>query len=155
MLTGESTPLVRERGDRVYAGTLNYDGAVVCRAQSLGEDTVLAQIARMVAQAQSSRAPMEQLADRASSIFVPTVIALRRCHIRDLGPRHALSRNGSRQFGRGACDRLPLRDGACDSRCSHRCGRTGSPARRPVTKAANRLNGFRTLTQLCWTRPGP
>lgn len=76
MLTGESTPLVRERGEKVYAGTLNYDGAVVCRAQSLGEDTVLAQIARMVAQAQSSRAPMEQLADRASSIFVPTVIAL-------------------------------------------------------------------------------
>ena len=76
MLTGESTPVVRERGHRVYAGSLNYDGAVVCRAQSLGEDTVLAQIAHMVAQAQSSRAPMEQLADRASSIFVPTVIAL-------------------------------------------------------------------------------
>ncbi len=76
MMTGESTPLVRERGDKVLAGSLNYDGAVLCRAQSLGEETVLAQITRMVEQAQSSRAPMEQLADRASSIFVPTVLAL-------------------------------------------------------------------------------
>jgi Cu+-exporting ATPase len=76
MITGESTPIVREHGDRVLAGTLNYDGAVVCRARSLGEETMLAQITRMVAQAQSSRAPMEQLADRASSVFVPTVLGL-------------------------------------------------------------------------------
>ncbi len=76
MLTGESTPLDREPGGRVLAGSLNYDGAVVCRAQSLGEATVLAQIARMVEQAQSSRAPMERLADRASAIFVPVVLAL-------------------------------------------------------------------------------
>ena len=76
MLTGESTPLPREPGGRVLAGSLNYDGAVVCRAQSLGEATVLAQITRMVEQAQGSRAPMERLADRASSIFVPSVLAL-------------------------------------------------------------------------------
>jgi P-type Cu+ transporter len=76
MLTGESTPLPRETGERVLAGSLNYDGAVVCRAQSLGEDTVLAQITRMVEQAQSSRAPTERLADRASSIFVPVVLGL-------------------------------------------------------------------------------
>lgn len=76
MLTGESTPLAREPGARVLAGSLNYDGAVVCRAQSLGEDTMLAQIARMVEQAQGSRAPMERLADRASAIFVPIVLAL-------------------------------------------------------------------------------
>ncbi len=76
MLTGESEPLPREPGGRVLAGSLNYDGAVVCRAQSLGEATVLAQITRMVEQAQSSRAPMERLADRASAIFVPVVMAL-------------------------------------------------------------------------------
>jgi Cu+-exporting ATPase len=76
MLTGESTPLPREPGGRVLAGSLNYDGAVVCRAQSLGEATVLAQITRMVEQAQSSRAPMERLADRASAIFVPSVLVL-------------------------------------------------------------------------------
>jgi Cu+-exporting ATPase len=76
MLTGESTPLVREPGGRVLAGSLNYDGAVVCQAQSLGEATVLSQITRMVEQAQGSRAPMERLADRASAIFVPIVLGL-------------------------------------------------------------------------------
>jgi Cu+-exporting ATPase len=76
MLTGEAVPLPREIGDRVLAGSLNYDGAVRCRAESLGEDTVLAQITRMVEQAQSSRAPTERLADRASSIFVPVVLLL-------------------------------------------------------------------------------
>ena len=76
MLTGESTPLVREPGGRVLAGSLNYDGAVVCEAQSLGESTVLSQITRMVEQAQGSRAPMERLADRASAIFVPVVLGL-------------------------------------------------------------------------------
>lgn len=76
MLTGEATPLPRETGERVLAGSLNYDGAVVCKAESLGEDTVLAQITRMVEQAQSSRAPTERLADRASAIFVPVVLVL-------------------------------------------------------------------------------
>lgn len=76
MLTGESTPQAREAGDRVLAGSSNYDGAVTCRADSLGEETVLAQITRMVEQAQSSRAPTQRLADRASSIFVPIVLLL-------------------------------------------------------------------------------
>jgi Cu+-exporting ATPase len=76
MLTGESTPLDRSPGGRVLAGALNYEGAVTCRAESLGEATMLAQITRMVTQAQSSRAPIERLADRASSIFVPVVLAL-------------------------------------------------------------------------------
>jgi Cu+-exporting ATPase len=76
MLTGEPTPQPREPGGRVLAGSLNYDGAVTCRAQSLGGATVLSQITRLVQQAQSSRAPMERLADRASSIFVPIVLAL-------------------------------------------------------------------------------
>ncbi|MGD0481170.1 MAG: heavy metal translocating P-type ATPase [Terracidiphilus sp.] len=76
MLTGEARPLERETGGRVLAGSLNYDGAVVCRAESLGEETMLAQIARMVDQAQSSRAPMERLADAVSAIFVPVVLGL-------------------------------------------------------------------------------
>ena len=85
MLTGEATPLAREVGERVLAGSLNYDGAVVCKAESLGEDTVLAQITRMVEQAQSSRAPTERLADRASAIFVPVVLLLSLSHIRLYG----------------------------------------------------------------------
>ena len=76
MLTGEATAVPRQPGDRVLAGTLNYDGAVTCCAQSLGEATVLAQITRMVEQAQGSRAPMERLADRASAVFVPVVLIL-------------------------------------------------------------------------------
>ena len=76
LLTGESTPQNREPGDRVLAGTVNYDGAVTCTALSLGQDTVLAQITRMVEMAQSSRAPMERLADQASSIFVPAVLGI-------------------------------------------------------------------------------
>lgn len=76
MLTGEATPQPRQVGDRVLAGSLNYDGAVTLRAESTGESTVLAQIQRMVEQAQGSRAPMERLADRASAIFVPAVLVL-------------------------------------------------------------------------------
>jgi Cu+-exporting ATPase len=76
LLTGESTPLERAEGERVLAGSLNYDGAVDCRAESLGEATMLGQITRMVEQAQGSRAPMERLADRASAVFVPVVLVL-------------------------------------------------------------------------------
>jgi len=76
MLTGESLPVERSVGDTVLAGTLNFDGAVACRACGVGADTTLAQIARLVDQAQGSRAPMQRLADRASSIFVPIVLAL-------------------------------------------------------------------------------
>jgi Cu+-exporting ATPase len=76
MLTGEATAQPRQVGERVLAGSLNYDGAVTLRAESTGESTVLAQIQRMVEQAQGSRAPMERLADRASAIFVPAVLVL-------------------------------------------------------------------------------
>jgi Cu+-exporting ATPase len=76
MLTGESVPLERSVGDRVLAGSLNYDGAVTVKVESAGEGTKLRQIARLVDQAQSSRAPMERLADRASAIFVPAVLGL-------------------------------------------------------------------------------
>ncbi len=76
MLTGESIPLPRGIADRILAGSMNYDGAVTARVQSSGEGTTLRQIARLVEQAQGSRAPMERLADRASAIFVPVVLVL-------------------------------------------------------------------------------
>ena len=76
MLTGESVPLPRAQGDRILAGSLNYDGAVTALVQAAGAETTLQQIARLVEQAQSSRAPMERLADRASAIFVPVVLGL-------------------------------------------------------------------------------
>ncbi len=76
MLTGESRPVERTVGERVLAGSLNYDGVIVARAEHVGAETTLAQIARLVEQAQGSRAPMQRLADRVSAVFVPVVLAL-------------------------------------------------------------------------------
>lgn len=76
MLTGESTPRERNPGDRILAGSLNYDGAIVATVETAGEGTTLRQIARLVEQAQGTRAPLERLADRVSAIFVPIVLAL-------------------------------------------------------------------------------
>jgi Cu+-exporting ATPase len=76
MLTGESVPLTRTVGGQILAGSLNYDGAVSARVTSAGAQSTLAQIARLVDLAQSSRAPMERLADRASAIFVPVVLGV-------------------------------------------------------------------------------
>ena len=76
MLTGEPLPVTRSIGDNVSGGTLNLDGPLVLRATAVGASSTLAQMQRLLEQAQSSRAPMQRLADRASAIFVPTVLAL-------------------------------------------------------------------------------
>jgi Cu+-exporting ATPase len=74
MLTGEPMPVTRTIGDRVAAGTINQTGGLVMRAERVGRDTVLAQIVRMVGEAQRSRAPIQRLADRAAAYFVPAVV---------------------------------------------------------------------------------
>jgi Cu+-exporting ATPase len=76
MLTGEPLPITRTLNDRVSAGTLNLDGPLVLRATAVGSASTLAQMQRLLEQAQSSRAPMQRLADRASAIFVPSVLTL-------------------------------------------------------------------------------
>lgn len=76
LLTGESRPVAKAPGDTLIAGSLNYDGALEYRATAVGAESRLGQILRLVEQAQSSRAPMQQLADRVSSVFVPAVIAI-------------------------------------------------------------------------------
>jgi Cu+-exporting ATPase len=76
LITGESTPVLRAPGDRIIGGSLNYDGALEYRATSIGADSVLGQMMRLMEQAQSSKAPMQQLADRVSAVFVPVVLAL-------------------------------------------------------------------------------
>jgi heavy metal translocating P-type ATPase len=76
MLTGESVPVEKGPGDDVAGATLNADGVLVFEATHVGEDTALAQIARMVAEAQGSKAPIQRLADRVSGIFVPVVMAI-------------------------------------------------------------------------------
>jgi Cu+-exporting ATPase len=76
MLTGEPLPVTRSAGDPVSGGTLNLDGPLVIQATAVGQDSTLAQMRRLLEQAQSSRAPLQRLADRASAIFVPTVLTL-------------------------------------------------------------------------------
>jgi Cu+-exporting ATPase len=75
MLTGEPVPVEKRPGDRVTGGTVSA-GALVMRAERVGQDTVLAHIVRMVAEAQRSRAPVQRLADRVSAWFVPAVILI-------------------------------------------------------------------------------
>jgi len=74
MMTGESLPVEKSLGDKVIGGTLNGSGSVVIQAEKVGGDTLLAQIAQMVAEAQRSRAPIQQLADTVSAWFVPAVV---------------------------------------------------------------------------------
>ncbi|HSK26085.1 MAG TPA: heavy metal translocating P-type ATPase [Jiangellales bacterium] len=74
MLTGESMPVRKESGDTVIGATLNRTGSVVIRATAVGQDTTLAQIVRLVEDAQGSKAPMQRLADQVSGWFVPAVI---------------------------------------------------------------------------------
>ena len=76
MLTGESMPVAKVAGDRVFAATANGEGMLRCKATGVGEHTLLAGIIRMVAEAQGSKAPVQRLADRISAIFVPVVCAI-------------------------------------------------------------------------------
>ena len=76
MITGEPLPVEKNEGDRVTGGTLNKNGSMAIRATQVGADTVLSQIVDMVAGARRSRAPIQGLADRVSSVFVPTVVVI-------------------------------------------------------------------------------
>ena len=76
MLTGESLPVDKGVGDTVIGATLNSTGAFVFEATKVGKDTTLAQIVRLVEQAQGSKAPIQRLADRISSIFVPAILVI-------------------------------------------------------------------------------
>jgi len=76
MLTGESAPVAKHAGDRVIGGTINRTGALRYRATTLGADSVLAQIVRLMRDAQGSRAPIQNLADRISGVFVPVVVSI-------------------------------------------------------------------------------
>ena len=76
LLTGESIPVEKTGGTRVFAGTLNQDGLLKCRATGVGAATALAAIVRLVEAAQGSKAPVQRLADTIASIFVPVVVTL-------------------------------------------------------------------------------
>ena len=74
MLTGESLPVDKTPGDAVIGATINTTGSLLIRTTAVGEDTALAQIIRLVEDAQGSKVPLQRLADKVSSVFVPTVI---------------------------------------------------------------------------------
>jgi len=76
MITGEPVPVAKKAGDAVTGATVNGSGALVIEALKVGGDTVLAQIVRMVSEAQRSRAPIQRLADKVAAVFVPVVIAV-------------------------------------------------------------------------------
>ena len=76
MLTGEPLPVAKTVGGQVVGGTLNTTGAFSFRATSIGADSVLARIVKLMREAQSSRAPIQRLADRVSAVFVPVVVSL-------------------------------------------------------------------------------
>ena len=109
MVTGESVPVEVGAGDAVVGATVNAGGRLVVRATRVGDDTQLAQMARLVEEAQSGKADVQRLADRISGVFVPIVLVIARRHARGLAaPRLPRRRRGDRRR-RGAHHRLPVR----------------------------------------------
>ena len=76
MISGEPVPVEKKSGEKVFAGTINQKGSFQFEAQKVGGDTILAQIIKMVQQAQGSKAPVQKLVDKIAGIFVPVVIAI-------------------------------------------------------------------------------
>ncbi len=76
LVTGESMPVTKTRGDAIIGGTINGTGAVIMEAEKVGRDTMLARIVAMVAEAQRSRAPIQRMADKVARTFVPVVIVI-------------------------------------------------------------------------------
>ncbi len=131
MLTGEPIPVGKKTDDAVIGGTVNTTGSFVMTATKVGSDTVLARIVALVADAQRSRAPVQQLADRVSAWFVPAVVLVAIVTFvvwAAFGPTPSPGIR-SRERRRGPHHRLPLRararnadgsDGRHRPRCNHR-----------------------------------
>ncbi len=126
MVTGESLPVEKGPGDPVTGGTVNLTGAFRFEATRVGSETVLAQIIRLVQEAQGSKAPIQRLADRIAAIFVPIVIGLAVLTFllwlwRGPDFTHAITRGRGRPH-----HRVPLRLGSCHADLAagrHRQGR--------------------------------
>ena len=111
MVTGEPIPVEKEAGAQVTGGTVNGTGTFVMNAERVGADTLLAQIVRMVSEAQRSRAPIQRLADTVSGYFVPAVIvvAIATFAIWSRMRSRTTSRARAGECGCGPDHRVPLR----------------------------------------------
>jgi Cu+-exporting ATPase len=76
MITGESMPVMKEKGDSVTGGTVNEEGSIRVKAEKIGEDTFLKHVIRMVEEAQGTRVPVQELADKITAIFVPVILVV-------------------------------------------------------------------------------
>ena len=124
MLTGESLPVAKRTGSRVFAATQNQQGMLRIRATGVGADTQLAEIVRLVEQAQGSKAPIQRLADVVSGIFVPVVVGIALLTFAGWWFARGRLHPGTDQRRRGAGDRLSLRPGPGDADRDHGRHRT-------------------------------
>ena len=141
MLTGESLPVDKTVGAEVFGGAINQHGRLVIEAQRVGRDTVLAQIIRLVENAQASKAPIQAVADRVASVFVPIR------HLPGRRDAHRLARDWQRrlppghpQHDRRARHRLPLRPRPGHTHRHHGRQRTRRRSRHPSSATAHRLS---------------
>jgi Cu+-exporting ATPase len=124
MLTGESLPVDKQAGDMVVGGTINGEGLLRFTAIRVGRETVLAQIIRLVQEAQGSKAPIQALADRVAAVFVPAVIGIAFV-VFAVWHSHGRFRTRHDPAGCGAGDRLPLCAGPGNSYGYHGGDRQG------------------------------
>ena len=111
MLSGEPLPVHKEPGTKVFAGTINQKGSFRFRAEKVGAATMLAQIIRMVQEAQGSKAPVQKLADKIAGIFVPAIIGIALLSFRPVAGFRSVGRHDARNPG--SCDRTGYRLSVC------------------------------------------
>ena len=131
MLTGESIPVEKDPGDKVVGASINGNGSITFRATEVGADTVLAQIVKLVEDAQGSKAPIAQLADVVSGYFVPIVFGIAVAVRRGLADRRQGQRVCADHLHLGPHDRLPLRPRPRHADGHHGRHRQGRRVRRP------------------------
>ena len=131
VLTGESVPVEVTVGDEVVGATINASGRLVVRASRVGSDTALAQISRLVANAQAGKARVQRLADRVSGVFVPVVLVLSVLTAGRMAGGRRQRRNGVLRVSRRPDHRLPVCAGSRDADCADGRERPRCPARDP------------------------
>ena len=156
MLTGESIPVEKKPGDEVIGATINKTGTFRFRATKVGKDTALAQIVRLVEEAQGSKAPIQRLADCVAGIFVPAVIAIAVVTFvvwLRLRAGAASSRWPCWPFVSRADHRLPLRPRAGHAHRHHGRHGQGRGERHPHPRRRGAGAGPQDHTPSCSTRP--